>query len=258
LQNVVVQQRVATVAVVVVVAALFALIVRPPIKEPAYSHELIAMQREVESFNVNFFGGGGGRVSFGELSEALEDQVRDAAVVDQKNQDRLAVLLDRYGWPTEKQVGREAVRAAITVVQRAPDVAFKERALGLIKAAGQDDTVDYARLVDQIAVAKGEPQTYGTSWTCVNGVARPATPVKDPERAIELRRQLGMDSYERAFWHGVLLPGVRRVERAGDVGTADRHQPRSPLGRDRHLAHFNDDLWLPFGVSDGCEVAAVR
>jgi hypothetical protein len=196
LQNGGVQTRVAIVAVVVVVAAFFALIVRPPIKEPGLSHELISMKREVESFEVNFFQSGG-RVSFGAVSQVLQDQQRDAALVDQQNMDRLSVLLDQYGWPTKKQVGREGVQSALLVAQRAPDPAFKERVIALIEKAGDNDTPEYARLVDQVAVAKGEPQTYGTGWTCEDGRPRPATPVKDPERVLQRRESVGLGAYDR-------------------------------------------------------------
>jgi hypothetical protein len=184
------------VAVVVIVAMAFALAIRPPIKEPAFSHELIAMQREVDSFQVNFFREDG-RVSFGAVSQAFEDQQRDAAVVDQQNQDRLNVLLDRYGWPTEKMVGSEAVHAALTVAQRAPDPAFKERALGYMKQAGQDNTPEYARLVDQVAVSKGELQTYGTVYLCRNGRLQLATPIKQTDNLTRLRKSVGLGDYER-------------------------------------------------------------
>jgi hypothetical protein len=196
LQNDEVERRVAIVGVIVVVAAALALVIRPPIKEPSFSHELIAMQREVDSFDINFFEGGG-RVSLGAVTQALGQQQEDAALVDQKNMDRLGVLLDRYGWPNKKMVGEEAMHAALVVAQRAPDSAFKERVIGLLEATGQNDTPAYARLVDSVAVAKGEPQTYGTAWTCEDGRARPATPIKDPNRALELRAKIGLGPYEK-------------------------------------------------------------
>jgi hypothetical protein len=196
LQNDAVQRRVAIVAVVVVVAMAFALIIRPPIKEPGFSHELIAMQREVESFEVNFFERGG-RVSFGAVSQAFQDQQRDAAAVDQQNMDRLDVLLDRYGWPTEKMVGAEAAHAALLVANRAPALAFKERVLGLLEQSGENHTPEYARLVDQVAVAKGEMQTYGTSYTCRDGQLQLATPIKQTENLTQLRKSVGLGMYDR-------------------------------------------------------------
>ncbi|HUR78938.1 MAG TPA: DUF6624 domain-containing protein [Acidimicrobiales bacterium] len=190
------QRRVAIVAVVVVVAATLALLVRPPLKKPGLSHELIAMQREIDEVNVNF-GSAGGRFSISDLPEALRDRLAEARDIDLENMNRLRPLLERYGWPSEKQVGREALHAAITVVQRAPEVAFKEFAIGLMKRARADDSADYARLVDIVAVTKGEPQTYGTQWTCEDGTAKPVTPVKDPARVQELRRQVGLDQYDK-------------------------------------------------------------
>jgi hypothetical protein len=198
LQNdVVIQRRIGIVAVVVVVAATFALVVRPPIKEPAFSHELIALQREIDELNV-YFSGPGGRFSLSDIPDEIErnrlEQQRD---VDQENMDRLRPLLERFGWPTEKMVGQEAVQAAFNVVGRAPSLEFKEFAVDLMRRAGSDDNRNYARLVDQIAVGKGERQTYGTMWTCVDGEARLLTPVKDPDRVEELRQQVGFDAGEQ-------------------------------------------------------------
>ena len=194
--DVVIQRRVGIVAVVVVVAATLALVLRPPIKEPAFSHELIALQREIDDLNV-YFTGPGGRFSLSDIPDELRDRVEQQRDIDQENMDRLRPLLERFGWPTEKMVGREAVQAAHNVVGRAPSLEFKEYAVELMRRVGADDNFNYARLVDQIAVGKGEPQTYGTQWTCVNGEAQYLTPVKDPARAEELREQVGLDPFEQ-------------------------------------------------------------
>jgi hypothetical protein len=191
------QRRVAIVAVVVVVAAALSLLIRPPIKEPALSHQLIAMQRAWEGEAVNFRGGPGQRFSIADLPDDLQSQFEKSRDIDQENVDALRPLLERFGWPTKKLVGREAVHAAMSVVQRAADLAFKEFAIGLMQKAGADDNEEYARLVDQIAVMKGEPQTYGTQWTCEDGDARPVTPVKDPDQAAARRASVGLEPYEK-------------------------------------------------------------
>jgi hypothetical protein len=187
--------RWATVAVVVVVAATVALLIRPPIKDPALAHELISMQRDIDQFAVRF--NGAGPVNIGDISDALKNKMRDANEVDRKNTDRLADILATHGWPTDKQVGSEAALAAMNVVGRAQDVDFKARAIALMDKAGVQPNPQYARLVDMVAVSKGQPQTYGTQWNCENGSLKLMTPLKDPQHLQQLRREAGLDAYDK-------------------------------------------------------------
>ena len=106
--------RWATVAVVVVVAATMALLIRPPIKDPALAHELISMQRDIDQFSLRF--NSAGPVNIGDLSEALKKKIRNADEVDKANADRLVEILATHGWPTEREVGKEAAFAAMNVV----------------------------------------------------------------------------------------------------------------------------------------------
>jgi hypothetical protein len=201
-----VRMRWAIVAVVVVVAATLALVIRPPIKRPALAHDLIAMEREIDFRAVSVPTGQQFRLS--DLPKSIQERFEDQSTQDQRHMDRMVVLLERYGWPTEKMVGREGVRAAILVVERAPDIAFKDRAVSLMQQVGADDNPEYAQLVDTVAVFKGEPQTYGTQWTCSADSGddamhvRLTTPLKDPDHLVALRRSVGLppyDKFARAF-----------------------------------------------------------
>ena len=192
--------RWAIVAVVVVVAATFALIVRPPIKQPTLAHKLIAMQREVDFRAVSV--APGQQFSLSNLPDVLKNQFEDQVKQDRRHQDTLSGLLDSYGWPTKKMVGREGVNAALLVVDRAPDLAFKQRAIGLIQQAGEDDNEQYALLVDLVAVMQQLPQTYGTQWSCEpngDGSLRVhlTTPLKDPRHVVALRRKVGLGAKDR-------------------------------------------------------------
>jgi uncharacterized protein DUF6624 len=205
--------RWATIAVVVVVAATFALVVRPPIKDPSTAHELIAMQRAIDKVVVRFFGPA--QPSLGEISDALRNKQDDAAKVDDANSVRLARILDAHGWPTKKEVGGEAVQAALNVVSRSRDVDLKVRALDLMQKEGVPLTPEYARLVDMVAIAQGVPQTYGTMWTCSDdGHVKLITPLKDPNNVMSLRRKAGLPAAERFASDFCANPGqVRLVKR---------------------------------------------
>ncbi|MEY2418434.1 MAG: hypothetical protein QOG90_1114 [Actinomycetota bacterium] len=192
--------RWATVAVVVVVAATMALLIRPPIKDPALAHELISMQRDIDQFSLRF--NSAGPVNIGDLSEALKKKIRNADEVDKANADRLAEILATHGWPTEREVGKEAAFAAMNVVGRAQDVDFKVKAVALMDKAGVERNPQYARLVDMVAVIKGQPQTYGTQWNCENGTYKYMTPLKDPAHIRRLRQDVGLppsDAFRNDF-----------------------------------------------------------
>lgn len=199
-------------AVVVVVAATMALVIRPPIKEPGLAHRLIAMQRAIDKSGVQF---SGARPTFGELSEALRNKVRDAEAVDAANTKKLATIIATHGWPTKQEVGREGESAALNVVSRARDVDFQARALDLMSKAGVTRNVQYARLVDLVAVARQQPQTYGTQWTCSEdgeGRVQPTTPIADPQHLDQLRQSVGLPPYDKFAEFCAGPPGSSNTE----------------------------------------------
>jgi hypothetical protein len=182
--------------VVVVVAATLALLIRPPIKDPATAHALIAMQRDIDKYAVRFIGSE--QPTFTQISDALRNKQADAGKIDAANTERLRRILDAHGWPTDKEVGTEAVRAAFNVVSRSQDIALKVRAIALMQRSGLKPTPEYARLVDMVAIAQGQPQTYGTMWTCTDdGHVKLLEPLKDPNNVQSLRRAAGLPDYER-------------------------------------------------------------
>lgn len=77
-------------------------------------------------------------------------------------------IVNKYGWPTKKLVGKRASHSAWLLVQHANnDVKFQEYCLKLIKETEQDDEVaksEVAFLTDRVLVNKGKPQIYGTQF----------------------------------------------------------------------------------------------
>jgi hypothetical protein len=193
---------VGVVAVVVVVVAIFAVLLRPPISNPALAHELIGMERESREAQV-FFGGPPGQIQLGDLSAALRDRVSDSTEIHKRHTARLVEIMAKHGWPTEKAVGREGAFAAMNILRRSDgDSAFFTNALSLIARAGADDTPEYAQLVDRIAVTSDQPQTYGTQWTCRNGEVSPQTPIKDRANLDARRRRVGLPPYATDVGNG--------------------------------------------------------
>ncbi len=196
MQNDVVRKQVGIVAVVVVVAAILAVLLRPPIANPTLAHELIGMDRESQSAQVSF-SGPPGQFRFGDLDAALQERLTDATAVYRRHTARLVEIMADHGWPREKAVGREGAHAAMNILRRSDgDARFFTNALSLIAQAGADDSPEYAQLVDRIAVTSDQPQTYGTQWTCRNGEVSPQTPIKDRANLNERRRRVGLPPYE--------------------------------------------------------------
>ncbi len=110
---------------------------------------------------------------------------------DRARTQRLGEILDEHGWPTFDLVGEDGEDAAWVIAQHSDlDPAFQERALELLREAverGQASPGNLAYLEDRVAVAKGEPQTYGTQIGCGPEGAEPATPIRD-EAGVEERR----------------------------------------------------------------------
>ncbi|MEV2241026.1 DUF6624 domain-containing protein [Micromonospora sp. NPDC049891] len=104
---------------------------------------------------------------------------------------RLKEIIREYGWPTFDLVGKDGENAAWVIAQHADlDPAFQQEALELLRAAvagGQASPGNLAYLEDRVAVAKGEPQAYGTQMRCGTDGPVPATPIRD-EAGVDKRR----------------------------------------------------------------------
>ena len=116
---------------------------------------------------------------------------------DAARTERLAEILDEHGWPTYELVGEDGEDAAWAIAQHADlDPAFQRRALELLRpavAAGQASPGNLAYLEDRVAVAAGQPQTYGTQVGCGPQGPEPATPLADPAAVDALRTAAGLD-----------------------------------------------------------------
>ena len=112
---------------------------------------------------------------------------------------RLKEIIDEHGWPSYDLVGEKGEEAAWVIAQHADlDPEFQQQALELLRdavAAGQASPGNLAYLEDRVAVAKGEPQTYGTQVGCQRKGPVPATPIKDEAGLEERRQEAGLDPY---------------------------------------------------------------
>ncbi len=197
------QVRALAALVALMAVAVVVVVVRPPISDPALAHELIRMARQDTAARSDALAAATGLqdASLAEIGERLLDAGDDVAAIEAANLARMKEIVRDHGWPDRREVGREGAHSAWLVVSRGRDVALQEQALALMQRdAKHVDSGDVAFLVDRIAVAKGQPQTYGTQFTCVDGAWRFATPVQgNPDMFREARRTAGLESFNLNF-----------------------------------------------------------
>jgi hypothetical protein len=138
------------------------------------------------------------RLQPGALSDDFTAQLAYRRVTV-RNGDRLAEIIDEYGWPTAELVGQEAARRAWLVAQHADrQLHLQRRALTLMTEAahaGNSDTTQLAMLRDRILVNEGHPQIYGTQIAgVVNGAPVP-WPCEHPEQMDQRRAEVGLDPF---------------------------------------------------------------
>ncbi|MGH3346393.1 MAG: DUF6624 domain-containing protein [Nocardioides sp.] len=139
-----------------------------------------------------------------EFDQALADELiamqqadQEASGLHEDRQARLAEIFDEHGWPGHDLVGEEGSTAAWVIAQHSDlDLAFQEQALELLaEAVAEDDASpgDLAYLTDRVAVAKSEPQPYGTQIRCERGKPVSPTPIADPDAVEGLRAEAGLE-----------------------------------------------------------------
>jgi uncharacterized protein DUF6624 len=135
------------------------------------------------------------------LAMMEEDQAEQKGEVETDNYEartqRLAEILDEYGWPTFELVGEDGSTAAWVIAQHADlDPELQQRALELLRPAAEDGQAsrgDLAYLEDRVAVAAAEDQQYGTQMRCTeDGTPVPATPIADEATVDERRSAAGL------------------------------------------------------------------
>ena len=120
--------------------------------------------------------------------------LRQMADVDADNTRFLKKIVAERGWPGRSLVGRDAADAAFLILQHSPDTAFQAKALPLIEkafASGEAEGQQVALLTDRVAVQRGQPQTFGTQASVVNGRFK-LDPIADSANVDARRAKLGM------------------------------------------------------------------
>jgi hypothetical protein len=123
--------------------------------------------------------------------------IRELQAIDSANTEWLRVIVDRHGWPERDVVGADGASAAFLIVQHADrDTAIQTAMLPALAAAfrrGQAEGQSVALLTDRLAVARGEPQVYGSQASITDGRVIFA-PIADSAGVDARRAEMGLPS----------------------------------------------------------------
>ncbi|MBS0204248.1 MAG: hypothetical protein JSS49_15200 [Planctomycetes bacterium] len=174
-----------------------------PVKQPELRRELLrrtkadqeAREAWVQWMKVR---GSSGVVVQATLSK--EEQVELEAVtakmkaVDEDNTKWLKGVVERGGWPSNTQAGKDGANAAWLLVQHADsDPKFQRRCLDLMTKLPKDEVSqsNLAYLTDRVLLAEGKKQLYGTQFTSVDGMWKPR-PLEDEANVDKRRAEVGL------------------------------------------------------------------
>jgi hypothetical protein len=118
------------------------------------------------------------------------------AIVHRRNGDRLAEMVDAYGWPGATMVGEDGADAAWLVLHHAiGDPVLQRRCLPLLEqAAAQGEIPAWhpATLLDGIRFYEGRPQVYGSMFDWDDSGRLVPWTIEDAERVDERRASVGL------------------------------------------------------------------
>jgi hypothetical protein len=122
--------------------------------------------------------------------------------VHEKNNKRIKEIIEKYGWPGNSIVGKDAANAAWYIVQHAvSDTIFMNTCLPLLKNAVKHQEAElfhFAYLQDRVLTMAGKPQIYGTQHDIDNNGKAFPLPIKNPENVDALRKEMGLEPLSEA------------------------------------------------------------
>ena len=130
-------------------------------------------------------------VETGELGNGYHHEMES---IHNENADILNELIDKYGYPTEDKVGKEANHAAWLIIQHAiGKPAFMKKCLDIL---ANINPLQSAYLSDRISVLEGKHQHYGTQFDWdENGILNP-NPYDNLIKVNQRRKTLGLNSLD--------------------------------------------------------------
>ena len=129
----------------------------------------------------------------GALFEGYHSRMRE---LHERNAARLAVIMERHGWPGKSLVGEDAAKSAWLILQHAiSDPSLLRRGLSLLRnaaAIGEVSLIQAAMLEDRISSNEGKGQRYGTQFDWDEHGRISPLPIDDESNVDQRRAEIGL------------------------------------------------------------------
>lgn len=149
--------------------------------------------------------------AFGWESEEMKALWAKQNPVDSSNTVRIEEIIQQYGYPGQKLVGRSSAGVAFFVIQHA-DLEIQEKYLPVLEKAADEGEVRWslvAMLVDRVRMRQGKEQLYGSQVTRDSTGQSMFHPIEDEAHVNERRAKVGLgplEDYAKHFGFEYVVP----------------------------------------------------
>ncbi|GEO05083.1 hypothetical protein AAE02nite_27470 [Adhaeribacter aerolatus] len=139
---------------------------------------------------------------------------KDNMSTDAENRKQLKEIFAKYGFPTRKMVGEDAMQGIFFIIQHADaDKEWQQAQLPKVENAvkkGDMDGQRYAYLYDRIKINSGEKQLYGTQFAKVDPVNKVAELALTEDLENLDKRRMGMGMMPIETYKVIMLKSVSK------------------------------------------------
>lgn len=132
--------------------------------------------------------------SIGIESPLASQYIKRMMVIDEDNQEKIKLILGRYGWIAQSKIGVKAAQAFFFTIQHS-DTALMEKWFQEFKRlaeAGEADKAECAMMEDRLLMWHGKKQKYGTQASIFREDLKLAIwPIEEPATVNERRMKMG-------------------------------------------------------------------
>ncbi|GAB3826974.1 hypothetical protein GCM10028895_38650 [Pontibacter rugosus] len=155
---------------------------------------------------------------YGSESKETQQVLQKIIEVDKENQELVAAILAKHGWPGKTMVGPQASNAAFLVVQHSKKEVM-EKCLPLLREAtaiGEADKSQLALVEDKVRMYNEQPQLYGSQLK-VNTVTGKYElyKIEDEANVNKRREEMGLEplqDYVKRFGIDYQVPQIKTEE----------------------------------------------
>ncbi|HET9503843.1 MAG TPA: DUF6624 domain-containing protein [Hymenobacter sp.] len=133
---------------------------------------------------------------YGPKSPQMDSLWKQMQRADARNLPRVTDIIDQYGWPGKRLVGRSGSLAAFFVIQHS-NLATMQKYLPLMRVAAAKGELEKQNLVlleDRVLTSQDKPQLYGSQYRYNASTGKPEFfPIADEAHVDERRASMGLE-----------------------------------------------------------------